>query len=1411
MAVRLLGRLAKQFTAPAGTPQGLLDASLVDLVGGENLQAFVDRLDTSFRGHYASGTTYNVADIVLYVDELWRSLTSNNSGNSPTSNPQHWEVLGKNKGFWNASYYYRQGDMAFYQDVLYISIHASTQQNNNPATDNGTHWFRIGGDGGQAAELPSNLQYLSDGLTYRQGELTGRITNNNIDPVSVYSIDFFSTSAPLVANDIPNSTVALTLDNFSSLVPSQSNPLGGVALRARLQITDNSVGSATNWRRVYNFTFLAERIRTGEAFPIVKQGVTGGGRTDFLYLVEDSGSLYLEHQDQSDSTDRRSRFTLADGSDPAIQLNDIIRLSVEYHSRNFDTNSSPRLELVVVMTIIRNGVSTTYQFNDAQTNRGIIDFDYSRLYILGGNAPDTERTPVVGVEGWAYKTTTSVQSLLHHQQLADRQEGSYPPTDTRKLMGFWVGTRAGELDLHVPLDLPDGSKLNGQPLNATGPAGAQGRYTLTVYHLTTHGTAQAPGTPSARSYNPATNTFDGLPSTWGTAISSSYTPGTNDVWSSTVIYDPAANDGAGGLIGQRVIGNSVEFQEPIRADADIGAQGPTGPSGPRGPTGDSGPAGPTGPAGQRGQDGPQGPQGTQGDTGPAGPAGPTGATGQQGPMGPQGTQGPAGTTATIPAPTNGTIPTNEFPTKTMAFYNLNGTIDSARTVLSIADTITKASWSEGEGNPDEQDNLPLTFWWYDTDNDILYRRMESQGDDGNWYYPVSQDGGGTGTGISSVAISPDFVTSNIAVGTGFTLPSSGYISIYLDLGLNELVTGLVPVESFTGLSAGTIGSALADNQELTFRSTNNNVTFEVGRTASNEVIISSSAPDRTTSGQILSVTSATANAMAASGYIETTGNGQTIPKGYIVRNGNNLYVALSRQTGVTSTTSFTNTSIWVQINGGGSGTVGPQGPQGETGPQGPQGDTGPAGAQGDRGPQGPQGEQGEQGPMGSQGNAGNDGDRGPQGQQGPYFVYVYSDVAHSDTRANAPSQPIATGWTPSGGFQGLSSGWRDSIGTVDYTSRDLYESRFQFNPANPTRAIVFENPYPKDANIGSQGERGPMGLQGEQGPTGAQGETGPQGGQGIQGPAGPTGPEGPQGPAGDTGPAGPTPAVGDGYVEWEQVHSANYNISANGTPIETSWTIPDAGNDTFLFCFDDGFGRTNDYEITAARLRALTVGTSSSAIWHPQPTSSIEKFGYNHGAGRIIIYYLGRTAANRLRVSTHSRGSELVNITPLRIYRKRIPDSVVQGGRRVPVDMIGTRFAANGGTNTGATLTLPAGRTLGEFESIQLRFQITTQGDAEPVGTHYVVTIPLQTMFGIWINGYNTADDNFTEGAFTLPLVARGASAYSMVFINGSAPFLGDRFKTTNTTLSFRIIDINQGNDLPITIDNAENAKAIPL
>ena len=151
-------------------------------------------------------------------------------------------------------------------------------------------------------------------------------------------------------------------------------------------------------------------------------------------------------------------------------------------------------------------------------------------------------------------------------------------------------------DFGHPIEIVHGlADSEGKVINTTGPAGAQGaqgRYVLRIFHLEAHGNP-APAAPTATSYDPATNTFTGLnPATWGFAISSSYRPADHDLYSSEITYDPAANDGAGGFVGN--------FTTPARADADVGSQGPQGVPGTPGAQGPAGPEGPQGPAGPAG-------------------------------------------------------------------------------------------------------------------------------------------------------------------------------------------------------------------------------------------------------------------------------------------------------------------------------------------------------------------------------------------------------------------------------------------------------------------------------------------------------------------------------------------------------------------------------------------------------------------------------------------------------------------------------------------------------------------------------------------------------------------------------------------------------------------------------------------
>ena len=174
-----------------------------------------------------------------------------------------------------------------------------------------------------------------------------------------------------------------------------------------------------------------------------------------------------------------------------------------------------------------------------------------------------------------------------------------------------------------------------------------------------------------------------------------------------------------------------------------------------------------------------------------------------------------------------------------------------------------------------------------------------------------------------------------------------------------------------------------------------------------------------------------------------------------------------------------------QAEGGGPGSVGPQGEpgppgadgkDGPEGPQGLQGERGPQGLQGERGPQGLQGERGPEGPQGPPGVDGAEGPRGLQGERGP----------------EGPQGPQ--------GPQGLQG------------------------PPGVDGKDGAQGPPGADGKDGAEGPEGPMG------PEGPQGERGPEGPEGPQGPPGVDGAEGPQGPPGDKGEPG--------VVDYEYVDAA---------------------------------------------------------------------------------------------------------------------------------------------------------------------------------------------------------------------------------------------------------------------------------
>ena len=105
-----------------------------------------------------------------------------------------------------------------------------------------------------------------------------------------------------------------------------------------------------------------------------------------------------------------------------------------------------------------------------------------------------------------------------------------------------------------------------------------------------------------------------------------------------------------------------------------------------------------------------------------------------------------------------------------------------------------------------------------------------------------------------------------------------------------------------------------------------------------------------------------------------------------------------------------------------------------------------------------------------------------QGAQGRYRVSVYRKVAHN---ASTPAKPSATSFDGTS-FTGLTANWTTDLAGLratnyDPTTHDIYETFFEYDPANPTAAIVFGDVFKQDAESGPAGVPGPQGVPGQDG------------------------------------------------------------------------------------------------------------------------------------------------------------------------------------------------------------------------------------------------------------------------------------------------------------------------------------------
>ena len=228
---------------------------------------------------------------------------------------------------------------------------------------------------------------------------------------------------------------------------------------------------------------------------------------------------------------------------------------------------------------------------------------------------------------------------------------------------------------------------------------------------------------------------------------------------------------------------------------------------------------------------------------------------------------------------------------------------------------------------------------------------------------------------------------------------------------------------------------------------------------------------------------------------------------------------------------------WIPANvGGGSGVIGPTGPQGIQGPTGAQG---PAGSNGSNGATGAQGATGPQGPTGSAGATGPAGRTGATGTQGVTGATGPQGVTGATGPQGPQGSPGVGGGSSSGIYvnnQGVTLGL---FNLINFTGPGVtgVATGSMVNIIIPLASGLQGSPGVTGLQgatgiAGVTGVTGPQGAQGVTGATGPQGAqgvtgfTGPQGSPGITGVTGATGPQGAQGVTGATGPTGPAGRTG---------------------------------------------------------------------------------------------------------------------------------------------------------------------------------------------------------------------------------------------------------------------------------------------
>ena len=139
-------------------------------------------LGTGAFSDWNAATAYSFGDIVVYLNNYYRSLTNNNQGNVPSTSAAQWErffLLGE----WNANISYSTNDNVILDGIFYRSL-VDSNLGNNPATSPAQWEVNKGGQflGNAAVKtIAFNAQTIAENLTVsatQNGYSAGPVTIN---------------------------------------------------------------------------------------------------------------------------------------------------------------------------------------------------------------------------------------------------------------------------------------------------------------------------------------------------------------------------------------------------------------------------------------------------------------------------------------------------------------------------------------------------------------------------------------------------------------------------------------------------------------------------------------------------------------------------------------------------------------------------------------------------------------------------------------------------------------------------------------------------------------------------------------------------------------------------------------------------------------------------------------------------------------------------------------------------------------------------------------------------------------------------------------------------------------------------------------------------------------------------------